>query len=366
MFYLWIRSIRYTPKLIEKNVKFLSPPPKVSIILPARNEEKRIKKCVESLLDQDYSNFELILVNDGSTDKTLDIIKQISMNDDRVKVIDLKSKPADWVGTNWPIFQGYLVSNGEILLFTEADTFHMRNTTTLAIQYFIENKLDAMNLVHRSMAYNFLTKLILPMHSIFRHTFCSPVDANDPNNKKVYFVGTYYLIKRDVYKKIGTHSAFRNDIENDFFIGKRLKELKFKIKQIRGEVYLRTDALRSWNWMYNQISRIMIPRYQENRRGAIRDTLALLTLEFSPLVLLVYSMIVTQFNNSRLFPETVGLMLSVILILIMIVLCSFQSRYVLYQNALYGIGAPLAGCMYSFAWALGLLKAITKSSIKWR
>ena len=366
MFYLWIRSIRYSPKLIEKNVKFFSPQPKVSIIISARNEEKHIKKCIESLLNQDYPNFELILVNDGSTDNTLNIINQVRIKDDRVKVIDIKSKPAEWVGTNWPIFQGYLISNGEILLFSEADTYHMRNTTTLCVQYLIENKLDALNLLPRSMAHDFFTKLILPMHSIHRHTFCSPVDANDPKKKKVYFLGTYYLIKRDVYKKIGTHASFRDHIDNDFFIGKKLKELKFKMKQIRGEFYLRTDSLRSWKWMYNQISRITIPNYQENRPRTVRNTLALLTLEFSPLVLLVYSIIVTQFKDSRLFPETVAVILSFVTILIMIVLCSFQSRFVLYQNALYGLGAPLAGCMYSFAYAVGLIKAISKASITWR
>ena len=366
MFYLWIRSIRYSPKLIEKKVKSFFPQPKVSIIIPARNEEKRIKKCIDSLLNQDYPNFELILVNDGSTDNTLNIINQICIKDNRVKGIDLKSKPPEWVGTNWPSFQGYLISNGEILLFSDADTYHMRNTTTLCVQYLIENKLDALNLLPRSMAYDFFTKLILPLQSIHRHTFCSPVDANDPKKKKVYFLGTYYLIKRDVYKKIGTHASFREHIDNDFFIGKKLKELKFKMKQIRGELYLRTDSLRTWRWMYNQITRIIIPIYQENRRVAVRNTLALLTLMFSPLVLVVYSIIVTQLKDSRLFPETVALILSSVTILIMIVLCSFQSRYVLYQNALYGLGAPLAGCIFSFMYAVGLLRAIGKTSIKWR
>ena len=242
----------------------------------------------------------------------------------------------------------------------------MRNTTTLCVQYLIENKLDALNLLPRSMAYDFFTKLILPIQSIHRHTFCSPVDANDPKKKKVYFLGTYYLIKRDVYKKIGTHASFREHIDNDFFIGKKLKELRFKMKQIRGEFYLRTDSLRTWRWMYNQITRIIIPIYQENRRVAVRNTLALLTLMSSPLVLLVYSIIVTQLKDSRLFPETVALILSSVSILIMIVLCSFQSRYVLYQNALYGLGAPLAGCIFSFTYAVGLLRAIGKASIKWR
>ena len=366
MFYSWIRSIKYSPRLVEKRDRAFIPQPKVSIIVSARNEEKHIKACIESLLNQDYPNFELILVNDGSTDNTLNIMNEICTKDDRVKILNIESKPAGWVGTNWPILQGYLLSDGELLLFSEADTYHMRDTMSLCVQYLIENRLDALNLLPRSMAHDFFTKLLLPMHSIHRHTFCSPVDANDPNKKKVFFLGTYYLIKRDVYEKIGTHASFREHIDNDFFIGKKLKQLKFKMKQIRGEFYLRTDSLRSWRWMYNQISRITIPNYQENRRGTVRNTLALLTLQFFPLMLLLYSIIITQIHDSRLFPETVALILSLVATLIMIVLCSFQSKYVLYQNALYGFGAPLAGCLYSFAYAVGLLKGIAKSSITWR
>lgn len=366
MLYLWIRSVRYSPKLVEKNEKTFFPQPKVSIIIPARNEEKHIKACIESLLSQDYSNFELILVNDRSTDKTLSIINQMRIKDDRVKVIDIKCKPGEWVGNNWPSFQGYLKSNGEILLFSEANTNHKRNITTLCVQYLIENKLDALNLLPRSMASSFFTKLMLPMHTIHRHTFCSPIDTNDPKKKKVYFLGTYYMIRRDVYKKIGTHESVRDRYDNDFFIGKKIKELKFKMKQIRGEFYLHKDTLRSWKWMFNQVSRVMIPFYQENRRGAIRHALTLVTVQFFPLVFLVYFIIVTQHKDSRLFPEIVALILSSLAVLIMTVLCSFQSRWVLYQHPLYGFGAPLAGCIYSFACAVGLLKAIGRSSVDWR
>jgi hypothetical protein len=138
------------------------------------------------------------------------------------------------------------------------------------------------------------------------------------------------------------------------------------MKVIRGEFYLRTDTIRSAKFIFNQIARVVIPYYQENKRGAIRVTLALLALKFSPLVLLVYSIIVTQFTDSSLFPETVSLILCFLIIVIMIVLSSFQLKCVLYQNALYGLGAPIGACIFSFAFIIGLIKAIGKASITWK
>jgi len=203
------------------------------------------------------------------------------------------------------------------------------------------------------------------MYSLDRHTFCSPVDTNDPKKKAVYFHGIYFMIKRDVYEKIGTHASFKDKYSADVFIGNKLKELKFKINRVRGEFNLST-TLRSVKYVFNQSSRIMHRSYQESKLAAIRNTLSLLVVEFSPLVFLAYSIFVTQFNDSKLFPETVLLIISISTILVMIILCSLQSRFALYQSALYGFGAPIAGCIFSCAYAVGLFKAIGKASVNWR
>ena len=187
--------------------------PKVSIILPAKNEQNHIKKCIESILNQDYPNYELILINDASEDKTLDIMKQFSENENKVKVIDLDYKPEGWVGKNWACYNGYLQSSGEILLFTDADTYHRTDTLSLSILYFFKHKLDALNVLPKTIGDTFLSKLILPLYTLHQHTFCSPVYTNDPDSKKknAYFLGIYYLLKRDAYEKIGTHKAVRDE-----------------------------------------------------------------------------------------------------------------------------------------------------------
>src|SRR5919198_5060012 len=107
--------------------------PKVSVILPARNEEKYIAKCLDSLINQSYPNFEIVAINDSSSDRTDEIIQRYhTLNSKVVVAINAEPKPEAgqerWTGKNWACYQGYLNSTGEILLFTDADTVYSSAT----------------------------------------------------------------------------------------------------------------------------------------------------------------------------------------------------------------------------------------------
>lgn len=139
-------------------------------------------------------------------------------------MIDIRSKPDQWVGKNWACYKGYLESSGEILLFTDADIYHTKNTLRLSITYFIKYKLHALSLLPRTIAVNLFTRLRLPLCTLHQHTFCSHVVTNDTtSSKRTYiFLEHIYLIKRDTYEKIGTHKAVRGELNEDETIGKRL------------------------------------------------------------------------------------------------------------------------------------------------
>jgi cellulose synthase/poly-beta-1,6-N-acetylglucosamine synthase-like glycosyltransferase len=128
--------------------------PFVSIIVPARNEGKNIKKCLLTLLNQSYANSEVIAIDDNSTDNTLQILNEIK-NDKRIlesaskrgklKVLSLTSKPEGWTGKAWASEQGYLESQGDVLLFTDADTcFFNKDTILLAVWYLQNETLDVL------------------------------------------------------------------------------------------------------------------------------------------------------------------------------------------------------------------------------
>ncbi|HKI07967.1 MAG TPA: glycosyltransferase, partial [Nitrososphaeraceae archaeon] len=122
--------------------------PFVSIIVPARNEEENIEKCLLSLILQDYPSFEIIAVNDNSTDGTLAIMKKIessSSHETRLKIISLYDKPEGWGGKTWASQQGYMQSQGDILLFTDADSYYKsKDAIALTVMQMLQDKLDVL------------------------------------------------------------------------------------------------------------------------------------------------------------------------------------------------------------------------------
>ena len=96
--------------------------PKVSVILPARNEEEFISECLETLSSQDYNDFEIIAINDSSEDRTGEIIEKFSKKDSRIIHVSAREKPEKWMGKNWACMEGFKKATGSIMLFTDADT----------------------------------------------------------------------------------------------------------------------------------------------------------------------------------------------------------------------------------------------------
>nr|MDQ3718504.1 glycosyltransferase [Thermoproteota archaeon] len=137
-----IKSFRQSPMLQSFDRTSVSRFPKVSVILPARNEGHYIARCLDSLLGQDYPNFEIIAINDSSADETGEIMKSYAAHDLRVVHIDASPKPEGWTGKNWACYQGFLRAQGELLMFTDADSKHLPTTMSLAVGHLLSENLE--------------------------------------------------------------------------------------------------------------------------------------------------------------------------------------------------------------------------------
>jgi glycosyltransferase involved in cell wall biosynthesis len=172
LLFFMIKSLRQSPRLEKiKNIK--NNFPRVSIIVPARNEETYLRKCVDSLVNQDYPDFEIILVNDESSDKTLDIMNEYKKTNSIIKVVNVNQPGGDWMGKKWACYQGYMKSNGNLLLFTDADSYHAENTMSLAVQNINHYRLDAITVMPRLICNDFFYSshssyiIDIPTHKIF-------------------------------------------------------------------------------------------------------------------------------------------------------------------------------------------------------
>jgi glycosyltransferase involved in cell wall biosynthesis len=359
-----IKSITISPRLefienIEK--KF----PKISIILPARNEEKFIRHCIDSLLKQDYPDFEIILVNDESTDKTLEIMKEFEKSHPaKIKVVNVTHRDENWIGKNWACYQGYLKSNGNLLLFTDADSCHSEKTLSLAVQNIIHNRLDAITVMPMLLCYDFLTKVTIPILTTFMHTRFSPLKVNNAKSRVGYFIGSYFIINRDTYEKVGTHESVKHEIIEDGALGKKVKEANFKMKMVRGETYIQAIWARNSPELFNAIDRLVIPLFKEKRLEASLLSIALFFLLLFPALIFPLSLI-SSINNQNLINYGISLLSGLILVILLITNI-IQIQKTLFFNKIYSIGFMIGGAIIVTRFINRLIKYNTKSIINWR
>ena len=215
-----IDSIRFTPYL-DRFERKEHDNPKVSVILPARNEEEFIEKCLDSLIEQDYTNYEIIVIDDSSDDATGKIISEYAKKNSKITVVNAQIKPDGWMGKNWACMEGYKKATGELLLFTDADTKHSQNVISLAVSHLLSFNLDALSAIPKMRTMDFWTRITLPMISTFLHTRFSAIRVNDPSKKTAYFFGSFFIIKQKTYRDIGMHEGVKHEIIEDGALGKK-------------------------------------------------------------------------------------------------------------------------------------------------
>jgi cellulose synthase/poly-beta-1,6-N-acetylglucosamine synthase-like glycosyltransferase len=358
-----IKSFRLAPKLESFN-RTSNRSPKVSVILPARNEERYIARCLDTLLRQDYPDFEIIAINDSSTDRTGQIIQEYSQRDGRVVYVSAPPKPDGWAGKNWACYQGYLRSEGQVLLFTDADTEHAPNTMSLAIGHMISQNLDALTAVPHLVCNDFWTKITLPALATFLHTRFSPLRVNDPKVKTGYFFGSFFVITRATYEAVGTHQGVRQELVEDGALGGKVKASNFKMKMVRGERHIDAIWARDLDSLWHGLRRLMMPLYYQDKTGAGLMTLAVFFILFVPFLSLPYSILVSGLADN--ISTIILIVLQASAAALIIGTTALQCARGVYENPLYALAAPLSGALVSFGFLSAIIGASRKTSVNWR
>jgi chlorobactene glucosyltransferase len=358
-----IKSFWQSPMLESFDRTRVSHFPKVSVILPARNERRYITRCLNSLLGQDYPNFEIIAINDSSTDGTGEIMKAYAANDLRVMHIDASPKPEGWTGKNWACYQGFLQARGELLMFTDADSKHLPSTMSLAVGHLISENLEALTAVPRLICNDFWTKITLPVLATFLHTRFSPIRVNDPNSKTGYFFGSFFIITRNTYEAIGTHEGVKDELVEDGALGSKVKASKFRMKMVRGEFHIDAVWARDLPTLWQGLRRFMIPVYYQDKVDAYMMAMTVFFILFAPFASLPY-LILASFAGNISFQILFGLQISAIALII--VTTAVQCRLAIFESPLYAFTAPLSGALISLSFMSAIADAKKKGAVSWR
>jgi len=370
IFFTWIylllsmiKSIKQSPRLERiKNIK--NTLPRVSIILPARNEERYIRRCIDSLIKQDYPDFEIVLVNDESSDKTLEIMNEYQNSYPDIKVLSVNRPGEDWIGKNWACYQGYLKSNGNLLLFTDADSYHSENTMSLAVQNIIYYGLDAITIMPRLLSYDFFTKVTLPLLTTFMHTRFSPLKVNNAKSKIGYFFGSYFIIKRNTYEQVGSHESVKSEIIEDGALGKKVKEGNFKLRMVRGESYVQAIWARNSSDLSKAMDRLLIPMFKENRLKSTLLSIALFFLMIFPFMVFSLSLTLSVIHPNQF--NFVILLLANMTLFILMLTNLIQISFTLFFNKLYALGFIIGATIIVSRFLARIVTSNRKSVVNWR
>ena len=357
---MWI-TFRDSPFLDKFDSK-PNPKPKVSVILPARNEEGFIERCLNSLIDQDYEDYEIIVIDDRSEDRTGEIIRKIAEKSVRVKYVLAGPKPQKWMGKNWACIEGFKKATGDLLLFTDADTFHKKNIISLAVDHLLSGNLDALTVIPKMLCLDRWIKITLPVLSTFLHTRFSALRVNDSSKKTGYFFGSFFIITRKTYEMVGTHEGVKTEIVEDGALGKKVKEAGFKLKMVRGEHLVEAVWARDWATLWHGLKRLMTPLYLQSSIAAVAIFVAVLFLLFMPFPIFVYSAIFENLSES--FSILFGT--SIIAAILVFLGSIFDAKKGLGLGTKYGLMAPIGGAIIVGGFASGILNAKSNNAVTWR
>src|ERR1051325_7378440 len=215
--------LRHSRSLDDESDSPPAAPPRVSVIVPARNEARNIARCVTSILSTSYPNIELIFGHDASTDQTREIAERAIGEDRRARVIANPPLPAGWFGKHWACSTGGKVARGQILPFTGADPEHAPDLVTRSINAMQRTRADLFSVAGHQELGGFWEKLIQPqMFTVLSMRYGgseSITQSNRVSNKIAN--GQCIFVDRNSYESIGGHASVRSAVAEDLLLAQR-------------------------------------------------------------------------------------------------------------------------------------------------
>ncbi len=216
--------------------------PRVSMIVPARNEEQHVEAAVRSLLQLDYPDYEIVAVDDRSTDATGAILDRLAAErPELLRVIHVAELPADWLGKTHAMCNAAQQATGDWLLFTDADVIFRPDALRRAIAYAERVRADHLVVAPELQMHSPGERMMLGFFQIMFVFGHRPWKVHDPGAKDHIGVGAFNLVRRSVYEKIGTYRALRLSVLDDMKLGQLVKDSGFAQRYAfgRGLVTLR-------------------------------------------------------------------------------------------------------------------------------
>jgi chlorobactene glucosyltransferase len=198
--------------------------PLVSVLIPARNEEQNIERCLSSLRNQDYANYEILVIDDNSTDNTFDVLQRIAREDGRIRIFSGKPLPDDWFGKPYAMHQLSGEAKGEIFIFTDADTIHSPTSISWTVSNMQNSKVDFISGYTKQKLLTFGEAITVPL-MYFLTTIVVPLFLNRYTRGSFFSaaIGQFIAVNRAAFESVGGYASIRNKPVEDMYLARLFK-----------------------------------------------------------------------------------------------------------------------------------------------
>jgi cellulose synthase/poly-beta-1,6-N-acetylglucosamine synthase-like glycosyltransferase len=240
--------------------------PRVTVLVPAKDEGERVRVCLDSVLAQDYPNFSVITIDDRSTDDTGRILDAIAAAAAPGKVrslhIEQGSLPPGWLGKCHALHVAAREADGEWLMFVDSDVRLQPDAVRASVALSVSRDYHALSLMASLECHTFLERLVLPLAAFAWSVMYAISVTNNENRPQAFANGQFFLIRRSAYETVGGHESVRDQITEDVELAWLLKHQGFRVRLVLGTQFVSTrmhatlpQMLRGWGRIYSGTSR---------------------------------------------------------------------------------------------------------------
>ncbi|HMA34202.1 MAG TPA: glycosyltransferase [Chloroflexia bacterium] len=238
------------------------PAPFVSVIVPLRNEAANVAGCIGGLLAQQYPHFEVIAVDDSSTDGTAAALRHLAAGARRLRIVPGAPLPAGWTGKNWAIQQGLTAADPAAVwvLTVDADMRLAPLALAAALAYAGDHAADLLTLLPRLELGSFWERVLVP-HAGELYTLLVGFmhQVNDPASPVAAANGQFILLRRAVYDAVGGPAAVRGEVAEDWALARRVKAAGYRLQMAPGRAILRARVYASLGQLWDGFSKTLFP-----------------------------------------------------------------------------------------------------------
>ena len=326
--------------------------PRVSIIVPARNEQRNIREALQTLLELDYPDYELIVVNDRSEDNTRLILDELVASTLLLKVIHIDQLPHGWLGKNHALWVGSKEATGELLLFADADIIMEPTVLSRAVAFMETYMLDHLAATPSMRMPTTFLSMFGASFIIYFSLFSRPWKARDPKSRYHIGIGAFNLLRAGAYRQVGGHETIRMRPDDDIKLGKIIK-----LAGLRQDVVYAPEFL-AVEW-YATIGEVIKGLEKNTFAGADYNIpLILFGIVFHSMCSIwpFLAIFLTHGATQAIYLATVGL-----IILVFADCARFH-----HSKAWYVVGYPLTTALFIFILLRTMLLNLIQGGIYWR